>query len=235
VRTADHLVILREWLRHIVEHENIKAVILVGFSTGADLWLEFACRGRDSALPVVGLIALDANISFETCWVTRILAQLSTDTPAQVIEKLQTLSAGTRTLNEWLNVHEYLVRLLQKFEGNLEVLTQFAAEIVQRFEGAGLEEFARRFRGATSAIPCVRLVFSGAGVSNPEAEAIASVKLANLDSGFLGEAYSEDSIVVEDDSDHFELLSPQLLKRYIDPILQRLTVAARKSSPEAHS
>lgn len=235
VHAADHLVILREWLRHIVEHENIKAVILVGFSTGADLWLEFACRGRDSVLPVGGLIALDANISFETCWVTRILAQLSNDTPAQVIEKLRALSAGTRTLNEWLNVHEYLVRLLQKFKGNLEVLTQFAAEIVQPFQRAGLEEFARRFRGATSAIPYVRHVFSGAGVSNPEAEAIASVKLANLDSGFLGQAYSEDSIVVEYDADHFELLDPQLLKKYTDPILQRLQVAATKRSHEAQS
>lgn len=109
-----------------------------------------------------------------------------------------------------------------------EVLTQFAA-------GAGLEEFARRFRGATSAIPYVRHVFSGAGVSNPEAEAIASVKLANLDSAFLGQAYSEDSIVVEYDADHFELLDPQLLKKYTDPILQRLQVAATKRSHEAHS
>lgn len=140
-----------------------------------------------------------------------------------------------RSLNEWLNVHEYLVRLLQKFKGNLEVLTQFAAEIVQPFQGAGLEEFARRFRGATSAIPYVRHVFSGAGVSNPEAEAIASIKLANLDSGFLGQAYSEDSIVVEYDAHHFELLDPQLLKKYTDPILQRVQAAATKRRSEAHS
>jgi hypothetical protein len=73
------------------------------------------------------------------------------------------------------------------------------------------------------------------GVSNPEAEAIASVKLANLDSGFLGHAYSEDSIVVEYDADHFELLDPQLLKKYTDPILQRLQVAATKRSNEGHS
>jgi serine/threonine protein kinase len=228
LHVADHLIILREWLRHIVEHENIKAIILVGFSAGGDLWLEFASRGKDSALPVGGLVALDPNVSFETCWVTRILAQLCTDTPAQVIEKLQTLSAGTRTLNEWLNVHEYLVRVLQKFEGNLEVLAQFAAEIVQPFEGAGLEEFARRFRGATSAIPYVRCVFSGAGVSNPELEGIGSVKLANLDSSFLGDAYSEDSMVVEYDADHFELLDPQRLKKYIDPILKNASRASIK-------
>src|SRR5215472_6025053 len=235
LHVADHVVILREWLRHVVEQESIKAIILVGFSAGADLWLEFVSREKDAALPVSGLVALDPNVSFETCWVTRILAQLCTDTPAQVIEKLQTLSSATRTLNEWLNVHEYLVRVLQKFEGNLDVLAQFALEIVQPFEKAGLEEFARRFRGASSAIPYVRCVFSGAGVSNPELEGIGSVKLANLDSGFLGDAYSEDSIVVEYDADHFELLDPQRLKKYIEPIVRKLAGVSSKHSHEAHN
>jgi serine/threonine protein kinase len=235
LRIADHLVILREWLRHIVDRENIKAIVLIGFSTGADLWLEFACRGSDFALPLTGLVALDTNVSFQTCWVTRILAQLSTNTPTQVIQELQTLSAGTRTLNEWLNIHEYLVRVLQKFQDNLEVLTEFAAEIVRPFESAGLEVFARRFRCASSAIPHIRYVFSGAGVFNPEAEAIASVKLTNLDTGFLGQAYSEDSIVVEYDADHFELLDPKRLKKYIDPILPRVPRTPTKHSHEARS
>jgi len=235
LHVADHLVILREWLRHVVEQEKIKAIILVGFSAGADLWMEFASRGKDPALPVSGLVALDPNVSFETCWVTRILAQLCTDTPAQVIEKLRTLSSGTRTLNEWLNVHKYLVRVLQKFDGNLEVLAQFASEMVQPFEVAGLEEFARRFRGATSAIPYVRCVFSGAGVYNPELEGIGAVKLANLDSGFLGDAYSEDSMVVEYDADHFELLDLQRLKKYLDPIVQKLAGVPSKRRHEAHS
>jgi predicted esterase len=97
VRIADHLIILEQWLRHIVERDNIKAIILVGFSTGADLWLELACQGKaDFGLPLTGLVALDANVSFQTCWVTRILAQLGTDAPTQVIEKLQTLSAGNK-------------------------------------------------------------------------------------------------------------------------------------------
>ncbi|HLV94598.1 MAG TPA: serine/threonine-protein kinase [Candidatus Acidoferrales bacterium] len=221
LRVSDHLAILREWLRHIIDRDDVKAIILVGFSTGADLWLEFACHGSDSALPLAGLVALDANVSYETCWVTRILSNLSPDTPAHVVQDLQTLSAGTRTLNEWFNVHEYLVRVLRKFEGNLEVLTQFATEIVHPFEGTGLDAFTRRFRCATSVIPCVRLVFSGAGASNPEAEAIASVKLTNLDTAFLGAAYSEESIVVDYDADHFELLDLQRLKKLIDPIFKK--------------
>jgi hypothetical protein len=124
---------------------------------------------------------------------------------------------------------------LTKFQGNMDVLTQFAEEIVQPFEGAGLDLFARRFRCATSGIAYVRHIFSGAGVSNPEVEEIARVKLANLDTGFLGNAYSEDSIVVEYDADHFELLDPQRLKRYIDPVLHRVAKASPKQSRYALS
>jgi len=231
LRIANHLVILREWLRQIVERDHLKAIILVGFSTGADLWMDFACRASDVVLPVAGLVALDANVSFETCWVTRILAQLGTHTPAQIIADLQTLTVGTRTLNEWINVHEYLVRVLQKFEGNLEVLTQFATEIVRPFEGAGLEVFAKRFQCAATTIPYIRNVFSGGGVSNPEAEAIASVKLTNLDTGFLGAGYSEDSIVVDDGADHFDLLDPERIQKYIEPILQSVSRGSTAISP----
>ena len=95
--------------------------------------------------------------------------------------------------------------------------------------------FARRFRCASSAIPYIRHIFSGAGIFNPEADAIASVKLTNLDTGFLGQAYSEDSIVVEYDADHFQLLDPQRLKKYIDPILPRVPRTPTKHGHEARS
>jgi hypothetical protein len=54
-------------------------------------------------------------------------------------------------------------------------------------------------------------------VSDPQAEEVDHVKLANLDTGFLGQAYSEDSIVVEYDADHFELLEPERLKKIHRP------------------
>lgn len=217
---ANHLVILREWLRHIVEHDPVKAIILVGFSTGADLWLEYASRPIfDSALPVMGMITLDPNVTLQTCWATRIISELSNDTPRQILNKLQSVSVGTKSLNEWLNIQEYLVRVLRKFEDNIEVLTQFAAEIVQPFKDSDLEAFAQRFRAATSAVPYVRYVFSGA---TSEAEAIAAIKLANLDTGFLGGGYTADSFVIENDADHFDLLEPRRLKKHVDHIIGKV-------------
>ncbi len=214
---ADHLVILREWLRHMVEHDPIKAIILVGFATGADLWLEYASRSVfDSSVPVMGLITLDPNVTLETCWATRILAELSHHSPAQILDNLRSLSAGTRSLNEWLNIQEYLVRVLRKFGGNLDVLTRFTTEIVQCFRGADLEVFAGRFRAANSRIPHVRHVFSGV---TSEAEAIAALKLANLDSGFLGGGYTADSIQLEKDADHFDLVNPERLNKYVDRMI----------------
>jgi pimeloyl-ACP methyl ester carboxylesterase len=225
---ANHLVILREWLRQMVEHDAIKAIVLVGFSTGSDLWLEYACRPVfDPSLPVLGLITLDPNVTLETCWATRILAELSHDTPTQILDKLRSLSAGTKSLNEWLNIQEYLVRVLRKFRGNIEVLTQFTTEIVECFKGSGLELFAQRFRAANSTIPYVRHVFSGA---TSEAEAIAAIKLANLDSGFLGEGYTAGSFVIEADTDHFDLIDPARLNKHVDLIVAKCRAHRREAA-----
>ena len=166
----------------------------------------------------MGLITLDPNVTLQTCWATKILAELSQDTPAQILEKLRSLSAGTESLNEWLNIQEYLVRVLRKFGEDIEVLTQFTTEIVQSFKNSGLEVFAQRFRAANSAIPYVRHVFSGA---TSEVEAIAAIKLANLDSGFLGEGYTANSVVIEKDADHFDLMDPEQLKKHVDRIIAK--------------
>ena len=172
----------------------------------------------DATLPVKGLVTFDPNVTLETCWATRLLAELPQDTAAQMLDKLRNLSAATKSLNEWLNVQEYLVRVLRKFGDNIEVLTQFTTEIVEAFKGSGLELFANRFRAASAAIPYVRHVFSGA---TSEAEAIAAIKLSNLDSGFLGEGYTADSIVIERDADHFDLMDPTRMNRHVDGIIAK--------------
>lgn len=217
---TNHLLILREWLRHLIEHDDpIKGIVLVGFATGADLWLEYASKPIfDPAVPVTGLLTLDPNVSLETCWATKILAELPPDNPAEILDKLRSLSAETLSLNEWLNVQEYLARVFRKFGENIDVLTEFTSEIVQPFRGSGLEVFAARFREANAAIPYVRHVFSG---TTSEVEAIAAIKLTNLDTEFLGTGYAAESFVIERNADHFDLLHPNRLKKHVNVLVAK--------------
>jgi pimeloyl-ACP methyl ester carboxylesterase len=222
---VDHLIIVREWLRDLVARGRPRTVVLVGHSTGADLWLEFVSAPvYDSAIPIDGLLLLDPNVSLETCWFTRVLATMTIDEPSRVLENLRSFGDASQSTTEWLNTHEYLVRVLRKFHGEIDVLAGLATDVVKPFEGVGLVAFAQRYRAATAAVPIVRFVFSEASRSN--SDAAMSIKLANLDTQLLGGDYADDSIVSEPDADHFDLLEP----RRLEPLLEKLVTAARNTN-----
>jgi hypothetical protein len=107
----DHLVILREFARDAVERLRPHVVLLVGFSSGADVGLRLAGDERGDARearPLAdGVLALGANVSLETCFVTRLLRRMDVDDPRAMVEVLRSFGAGADTLNDWLNIHEY--------------------------------------------------------------------------------------------------------------------------------
>jgi serine/threonine protein kinase len=217
----DHLTILYDWMRLIVGKDQPQRVVLVGFSTGADLWMRFLSQFADDRdLRVDGLLAMDVNVSLDTCWLTRVLAGLTIDDPAQIIRSLQTLGGSMRSLHDWLNAHEYLVRVLRKFQGHLDVLTAFAADIIRPFEGTEFEAFAELFRSAAARVPHVRIVVSDVAESNREV--IMSLKLANLDRGLLGDHYRDDSIIVDPNTDHFDLLDSTRLNHHVEELLSTI-------------
>ncbi|MEO5567115.1 MAG: protein kinase [Gemmatimonadaceae bacterium] len=221
---TDHLIIVREWLRHLVQNSAARRVVLVGFSTGGDLWLRFVSPPvHDPAIRVDAILALDANVSLETCWFTRVLARLTIDEPSQVLDNFRAVGAGTGSVREWLNIHEYFVKVLRKFQGDIDVLAKWGAEFAGPFEGGGLAEFAERYRTATRVVPHVRFVVSEQNDANREA--VLKARLMNLDTGLLGERYTEGSIVIEPDADHFDLLQPSRLL----PHLESLVADARRA------
>src|SRR5205823_8846416 len=87
-------------------------------------------------------------------------------------------------LDDWLNIQEYLVKVLRKFQGDIGGLQRAAADIVRPFhDEPGCEVFARWFRGARERGRVLRLVFSNDSGSK---SALARLRLENLDRGILG-------------------------------------------------
>ena len=66
------------------------------------------------------------------------------------------MAVGAQTIEEWLNIHEYLVRVLRKFHGSMEVLRLHSSELVQPFESGGDAVFVEWFRAATARGKAVR-------------------------------------------------------------------------------
>jgi serine/threonine protein kinase len=215
----DQIVVLREFLRDAIGHLRPSVTLLVGFSSGSDI--AFRIVGgpeHETALRVDGLLSLSCNISLETCFVTNILARMNPDDPIRLLADLRTLGSST-SLDDWVDVHEYLVRIFRKFHGDIGVLQRFASDVVKPFAESGEATFVEWFRTASARLRQVRCVFESTGVTSRAAQAL---RLRNLDTGILGEHYREDSIVIEPDATHFDLMQPARLSRHIDEMVAKL-------------
>jgi len=230
---ADHVVILREWLRHSIERLNPSMVVLVGFSLGADMGFEILIPpAGETQLKVDAFLSLECNLCLDTCFVSRILAGIAPNRPDVSVGELRRFGEQVASLDEWLNVHEYLVKILRKFQGNIGVLQHISADVVRPFsETPGFEVFARWFRAARRRVSALRLVFSGPG----SGAALARLKLENLDSRILGEDFPETMIVETPNADHFDLMAAERLLGHIDDLVINLRSQQRRAATSAEA
>jgi serine/threonine protein kinase len=215
---ADHVAILRSWLREISEQFQPEIIVMVGFSLGADMGFELLLGPADETAPRIdAFLSLECNLSLDTCFASRVLAGISPDRPEVSIADLKRLGDSAASLEDWLNMQDYLVKVLRKFQGDIGVLQRAATDIVRPFsEKPGFEVFARWFKGARERVATLRLVVSN---DSSYQAALAQLKLQNLDNGILGEEFPEDMITVSGSQDHFGLMAAQDVLRQVDGIV----------------
>jgi serine/threonine protein kinase len=221
---ADHVIILREWLRELSAQCQPTTVVMVGFSLGADMGFELLLGPTDEPAPEIhAFLSLECNLSFETCFFSRVLAGLAPEHPEMSVGELRRLGDSANSLDEWLNIQEYLVRVLRKFQGDIGVLQRAAADIVRPFrDEPGFDVFARWFRGARERVRALRLVFSN---DSGSLTALARLRLENLDSGILGAEFPENTIRVSANADHFALMSAEHVLRHVDELVTNVRAA----------
>jgi len=191
---------------------------MVGWSLGADTGFELLLAPSEEPPPRVdAFLCLNCNLSLETCTVSRMLANITPDRPDLWIGDLQRYGDTAASLDEWLNMHEYLVKVLRKFHGDIGVLQRTAADIVCPFsEKPGFEVFARRFKGARERVPSLRLIFSD---SSSTRVALSRLKLENLDRDILAGEFPEGQITVLPNTDHFALMGTERVLRQVDELV----------------
>jgi DNA-binding winged helix-turn-helix (wHTH) protein/predicted esterase len=214
---ADHVVILRELLRELATSLRPTTIVMVGFSMGADMGFELLLGATDEPGPAIdAFLSLECNLCLD-CTISRVLAGLAPEHPEISVADLWRLGESATSLEQWLNIHAYLVRVLRKFQGDIGVLQRAAADIVKPFrEVPGFETFARWFRGARDRVRLLRLVFPNDSRSTA---APARLRLENLDSGILDREFPETEIRVSDITDHFELMSAKDVLRQVDELV----------------
>ena len=221
---GDHLVILREFVRDAVRRLRPEVALLVGFSSGADVVLRLLAAdetadGREPRPLVDAALALGANVSLGTCFVTRLLGRIDADDPRLTLDVVRSLGAGAENLHDWLNIHEYLVTTLRKFGRDVAPLRRYAADIVEPFAAGDGSPFTTWYRAASARVRRLRCVFEDTEMLD---RPLRELRLRNLDERIFGARYREDSIVTEPGTDHFDLIRPELVLRHVDEMVHAL-------------
>lgn len=225
----DHIVLVRELLRDLASRFTPSAILVVGFSSGGDFVLRLAAQApSEPAVRVDGVLSLGCNLALETCFVTRILARLEKGKGAEIVEDLRALGNGIDGLDEWLGVHAYLVRMLQRFQLQVDPLREFAREVIGPFEEDPEHAFVRMYREASAPERALRCLFEDSETCN---RLVREVQLQNLDLGVLGAHYREGSLRIEPDATHFDLLRPELVLRHIDSLVEALAGDSDRRTP----
>jgi pimeloyl-ACP methyl ester carboxylesterase/tRNA A-37 threonylcarbamoyl transferase component Bud32 len=202
---------------HSPRRETI--VILVGFSSGGDIALQLAAGRHGDPPRVDGVISLGCNLSFETCFVTRVFRQLGAVDEAGVIDGLRRVGSDARTLEEWIKVHEYFIGTFRKFGHEVAPVRRFSDDLVRPFEERP-DVFPEVYRAATARVPVVRCLWE----KSPGCSAlIQALRLRNLDDpSVLGEHYTDESLAVQPGADHFDLIKPAILGPHLEAVVETI-------------
>jgi len=212
----DHVAIMRELLDDLVARERPATTILAGFSSGGDLGFRLInAAPPERPAPIDGFLSLGCNLSLDTCIVSRPFAGLK-DQAEPSVELLRAIGGGVSSVDEWLNLSDYLLRIMRKFSGDLSALQRHAQDVVHEFTDADPHPFDRWYREATARVRWVRCVFEDTPMYEP---LVQGTRLRNMDNGVLGPGYRDDSIVLEPELDHFRLMDPALMQRHVEALI----------------
>src|SRR5260370_29976565 len=119
--------------------------MMVGLSVGADMWFDLLRAPGDEPTPRVdGLLSLEGNLSLDTCFVSQVLASLTPDRPDMSVAELRRISDKASSLDDWVNIHEHLVRVLGKLRGGIGIMQRAPADSVRPCScSSRLARFAR--------------------------------------------------------------------------------------------
>ena len=213
----DHSRVLRILLRELVAECRPRHTVLVGHSAGSDQFLRMVhdVDAGGAGVDVAGIVALAPNVSLETCFATRVYANMDASNPAGTLETLKALAADVQSLESWLVIQSYLSQSLIRLGVNLETLKRYAREIMEPFQKPG-DPLADWYRAARKRVPVVRLVFGAE--ESPSAEALLA---RHLDDNILGDDFDSDSFVIEP-VHHLTLLEPERIQRHIAAVFETL-------------
>lgn len=217
---ADHLTILRLFLKSIRAAANARTTILCGFSSGADVVLRMIADGGLSRGDIDGILALSPNVSLQTCFFSRRVAEVGHHKDAEILDIARAASTAMPTPQAWLYMTPYLMELVRKYHTDIDALRLHGRDLLQPFLDGPDNPLGAWYRASRSKGIPVRLVFAGA--EDDEQSALRELMLAHVDRQVFGPDFDDGDLVSEADVQHMELMRPGLIEHQMAAFLTRL-------------
>lgn len=160
---TEHCTLLSKFFEHCIEGvEQVNTVIVVGFSVGADLAFQILRDAKWVTGRSVGFLSLDCNLSSDTCFISKELAEMDVSSPTATVMRIaqEATVARGNDLRRWLAIHEYLVKVFKKQARNIASLKVMATEFRDRFADPEPTVFLDSCRDLAKTRVSMRFVFS---------------------------------------------------------------------------
>jgi len=218
-----HCGIFQEFIKKMIKKNKLTPkVIIVGFSSGSNIALWSLTKHKLYDLQEIkGFIFLDGDISRETLYVTEKFSKIKlTDYKNNLIKIVKEVSESPATIEQWISMNEFLVRLFNKFKEDITILPKIFAGILKEFpEDNSSDEFVRLYRKITENLVASKFVFTESYLKETM---IKKLIKSHFDSGSLGNKHEENMIKVEKGLGHYDLIHHKRLSLYLDEIEQKI-------------
>jgi pimeloyl-ACP methyl ester carboxylesterase len=221
---ADHLTIVRLFLESMLEASKPGTVVLAGFSSGADIVLRLISEGGVDHRHIDGVLALSPNVSLETCFFTKRVAEILDGSDGEILDIARDVAAAMDTPLAWLQINPYLMELVRKYHADIDALRTHGRDILTPFLAVGESPFAGWYRAVKETGIGVRVVFAGA--EDSEQKGLGQLMLAHVDHQVLGPDFSDDDIVCEPNAPHMGLMNTEVVERHLEELLGILREAS---------
>lgn len=206
-----HCYLMARFVEAMLEEFTPRRVVMVGFSTGADLLLRMPRFLALDGASIPAMLLLDCNINQKTCFISRELRKALHE-EVSALQLAHSIGSAANSITDWLDLHRYLVRVLGKFKNNLGHLARLADDVFSEQPEEGTEQFAALLGGLLSWAQNCRLLFSTGDIHESLMPALHSIARKHDAQGCIN---------WERDASHFDLLDSKfLLERGIDMIFE---------------
>ncbi len=186
----DHSILLHAVIKNVCSSLKPKQVVLVGFSSGADHFLEILNSELFSDIKVKGMLALGCNLHLQNCFATSKYSELENGNEEQVLATIKLFSQNAASISDWLLFHDYLLIAFSKFGAEIQTLKKYSTDIIAPFNNGSWEQFPKWYKNSIKKILHTRIIFD-----TDSSEELDVIMQQHLDENVLGDDFHEDTIV----------------------------------------